>query len=68
MATDYSITFGTLPFFLFPCQKFFNTFLFDVLQVFNHAHPIEGLVSLIKMLQLGAWKIFAFIAVFDFLI
>lgn len=68
MATNYPSAFRALPFSLFFFYEFANTILFYEFQVFNHAHPEMGLVTIVKMRMSVAGEIFTFKAKIDFVV
>ncbi len=60
-----AITFGARPSCHFGINKFANSKILDIFQIFNHAHVVSGAVSFIQMLQVGTGEIIALIAEFS---
>jgi hypothetical protein len=63
MAADYLTTIGAFPPFSFPVEKSAHTVLFDIAQVFNHAHPEKSSVPFIELAKLMAGKVSTLIAI-----
>jgi len=59
MAAYHFAAFRAAPFLFFLFQKHLHTLLFDVIQVFEHAHMVFGAVTLIKGFEAFAGEIFA---------
>lgn len=62
MAADHPAALGTFPFSLFLLQEYRDAFLFNGLQVLDHAHPEIGGVTFVEVLEIPAWKGFALVA------
>ena len=68
MATDYSATVRTFPFFSLFFQEFVYAMFLNEGKILNKAHAIECAISFVKMFQVFTGKIFAFITVFYLLV
>jgi hypothetical protein len=63
MAAYFCPALGTPPLLCFRLKKGLNAMLPDIVQISDHTHPVQGLITLIQLEQSPAGKIRAFIAV-----
>jgi len=66
MYTNGTATVSTSPFDFLIRNKFINAQIFNLFQVFDHAHCVSGSVSLIQLLHPRARELTAFVTEFRF--
>jgi hypothetical protein len=68
MNRDYIAARSTLILLLLIFQKFLHTFLFEFLEVFNHAHVVAHSVTPVQMVKVFAGHVVALETEFDFVL